>query len=109
MGKTVLWISYDLGVSGDYEGLYAWLASHNAEECGDSLAYLPSYEFEGDIEETLRKDLAKAVTFGKRARIYVIFKKSTGSPKGKFLYGGRRQAPWHGYAPGSAGGADDEG
>ncbi len=25
--KKALWISYDIGVRGDYEGLYAWLDS----------------------------------------------------------------------------------
>lgn len=28
----------NLGVQGDYEGLYAWLGEHRAKECGDSVA-----------------------------------------------------------------------
>ena len=46
MNKAI-WLSYDLGVSGDYEGIYAWLAKHGAKECGDSLAFL-NYEYEHD-------------------------------------------------------------
>lgn len=34
--KQLIWISYDLGVSGDYENLYAWLDDHGAKECGQS-------------------------------------------------------------------------
>ena len=33
---NTVWISYDLGIRGDYEGLYAWLDSHRAKECGDA-------------------------------------------------------------------------
>ena len=35
---TVMWMAYDLGVKGDYEGLYAWLDDHSAAECGNSVA-----------------------------------------------------------------------
>jgi hypothetical protein len=38
---TVMWMSYDLGVKGDYEGLYAWLDDHEAKECGNSVAAIP--------------------------------------------------------------------
>ena len=41
---TVMWMSYDLGVKGDYEGLYAWLDDHDAKECGNSVAFL-RYEY----------------------------------------------------------------
>lgn len=109
MSTTNLWISYDLGINGDYESLYTWLASQHAEECGDSVAYLPKYEYQGDVVNALRRDLAREVNLGKRARIYAIFKKSDGTPKGKFLYGGRKLAPWHGYEPSSGEDVDDEG
>jgi hypothetical protein len=35
MQRAAVWISFDLGVRGDYEGMYAWLDTHNAKECGD--------------------------------------------------------------------------
>ena len=27
--KKAIWISYDLGIGGDYDGLYRWLANHD--------------------------------------------------------------------------------
>ena len=33
-----IWLSFDLGVSGDYEGTYAWLDDKSARECGSSVA-----------------------------------------------------------------------
>ena len=38
--KRAIWISYDFGVRGDYEGIYTWLDDHGAIECGDSIAFL---------------------------------------------------------------------
>ena len=40
-----IWLSYDLGVRGDYEGMYSWLENHAAKECGSSVAFLKNYEF----------------------------------------------------------------
>ena len=34
MTRSTIWISYDLGVRGDYENLYSWLDTHGAKECG---------------------------------------------------------------------------
>ena len=42
MGKVIrkaIWLSFDLGVAGDYPGLYKWLDEHDAVECGDSVAF----------------------------------------------------------------------
>ena len=46
--ESFVWMSYDLGVSGDYEGLYAWLDDHNAKECGNSVAWVFSFSYDGD-------------------------------------------------------------
>ena len=35
MQEQMIWLSYDLGVDGDYENLYAWLDHKEAKECGD--------------------------------------------------------------------------
>ncbi len=32
--RRAIWISYDFGVRGDYEGFYTWLDLHDAIECG---------------------------------------------------------------------------
>jgi hypothetical protein len=55
--NKALWLSYDLGVKGDYEGLYAWLDDHNAEECGNSVAFL-HYEYCTEIFSELKDDLS---------------------------------------------------
>ncbi len=96
--KKAIWISYDLGVRGDYEGMYAWLDEHHAKECGDSLAFL-NYEFKTDLMKELKAALSKAVDLKpKRTRIYVIHLDSAKKMKGTFLLGGRKSPPWAGYA-----------
>ena len=80
--NKALWLSYDLGVKGDYEGLYAWLDDHNAEECGNSVAFLhyeycipetclevPCVAFNIMIEENgrLHALAARPVAFGRAA------------------------------------------
>jgi hypothetical protein len=50
MLKKTIWLSYDLGIRGDYKGLYEWLDNHEAKECGDSVGVL-IYEFNNNLEE----------------------------------------------------------
>jgi len=108
MTKSAIWISYDLGVQGDYTSLYAWLDAHGAKECGDSVAFL-NYEHRGSVKEQLAADLKKSITTDKRTRIYVIYREAeTNKNKGAFLFGGRRDSPWTGYSSKSAGTVDEE-
>jgi hypothetical protein len=96
MQKTSIWLSYDLGIRGDYESLYSWLDDHQAEECGDSVAYL-KFDFESDLISELKADLEKNIEINRNVRIYVIFHKQTqGKPYGKFLFGNRRRGAWEG-------------
>ena len=96
--KRALWVSYDLGVQGDYEAMYVWLDEHQAEECGDSLAYL-NYTHTGPLLKALTTDLKKSVELTKRARIYVIYREpDTKKMKGKSIFGGRKAPPWSGFA-----------
>jgi hypothetical protein len=90
-------MSYDLGVQGDYEGLYEWLDAHGALECGDSFAIV-KYQFRRKLLEELRKELHESVEFTKRSRIYVVYKADDGSTKGVFLVGRRKASPWEGAA-----------
>lgn len=106
--KRTIWISYDLGVRGDYEGIYTWLDEHEAEECGDSLALL-KYEFSGDLIEDLKKDIKDSVELTKKTRIYVIWRDAkTKKMKGRFIFGTRKSPPWTGYATGEEGLEDEE-
>lgn len=96
MNKTI-WISFDLGITGDHESLYTWLDDHQAKECGHALAAL-SYTFQGDLLTSLKEDLSTAVNIGKRDRIYVIWRESdTNKLRGRFLFGKRKAAPWEGF------------
>lgn len=96
--KQAIWISYDFGVRGDYEGMYAWLDAHGALECGDSLA-LVHYEFSGELIPAIQRDIQTAVEVTRKTRIYVILRDSAnGKMKGRFIFGTRKAAPWTGYA-----------
>jgi hypothetical protein len=94
-----LWLSYDLGVKGDYTSLYEWLDSKGAIECGDSLAYM-KHEWsssDGPLPDLISEELSAHVELKKFGRIYMIWKED-GRVKGKFLFGTRKAAPWAGYA-----------
>lgn len=94
--KTRIWISFDLGVRGDYESMYEFLDSRHARECGDGVATL-DYEFESDLPAELEQEMTSCVTVDRKSRIYVIFKEE-GKLKGRFLVGRRKQPPWSGFA-----------
>ena len=93
--KSAVWISYDLGVNGDYESLYSWLDIQGAKECGTSVAYL-TYTHVDDLMESLRAEIENTVSLDKRARVYVV-RREGGRLKGSYLVGRRRAAPWEGY------------
>lgn len=95
--EKTFWISYDLGIRGDYTGLYAWLDKFGAKECGDSMAVM-KVKINGDIVAALKRDLKKKVKLSHTDRIYLIYRDAaTGTVKGNFLFGGRKRAPWEGY------------
>ena len=106
--KRAVWISYDLGLRGDYEALYRWLDDHHAKECVGNLAFL-NYECDGDLIELLQDDLKKAIEVNKMTRIYVAWRDApTKKVKGRFLFGGRRVPPWSGYGSEGESGESDE-
>jgi hypothetical protein len=98
--KQFVWLSFDLGVKGDYQGMYAWLDSHEAKECGDGVACF-FYEYSGDLLEAITRDLRSIVLLDeKRSRVYLI-RLLSGKMKGTFIVGRRRSAPWVGTAASS--------
>ena len=84
------WVSFDLGLSGEYEELYAWLDRQEARECGDSVATFRSIKSREQIE----KELEQVVNMKRKPRIYIIDRHKGGG----FFIGKRRVAPWTGYA-----------
>jgi hypothetical protein len=106
--KKSVWLSYDLGVKGDYTSLYQWLDSNNAIECGDSVAYL-TYEWskaDGGLSDVIQNEISRNVKVKKFDRIYMIWKED-GNIKGRFIFGYRKAPPWSGYA-GKPSGIDEE-
>ncbi|MCY4612463.1 MAG: hypothetical protein OXB94_02425 [Nitrospira sp.] len=93
--EKFIWLSYDLGIRGDYESLYSWLDDHEAKECGDSVACL-LFSYKGAFPKALEAELQKKVLLGKHSRIYVAYKED-GKLKGRFIFGRRKRAPWEGY------------
>lgn len=108
MKASTVWLSFDLGVRGDYESLYGWLDAHSAKECGDSVAVF-NYSWKEDLFKELRADLEEAVKTDKRTRIYVIYRdRAAEKNRGKFIVGGRRAAAWEGYSQQAPGEVDEE-
>ncbi len=96
--KNFVWLSFDLGVNGDYEGMYIWLDRHKAKECGDSIACF-WYEYSGDLLRSIKKDLGTNVKLNGKSRIYVIrLDLDKNIMRGKFIFGSRRSPPWAGLA-----------
>ena len=99
MQNKLVWLVFDLGVKGDYEGLYAWLDAQGARECGDSVACF-TYSYTDDLVTELRSQLESAMTLDKKSRLYVVYSDPpTNRPKGAFLCGRRKSPPWAGYGP----------
>jgi len=100
MKKKTFWMSFDLGIRGDYENLYRWLDTYKARECGNNLAVF-KFQASDDYIEAITIDLKENVDFKDNDRIYLIYKDdSEDLIKGKFIIGKRKPSPWEGYAPG---------
>lgn len=96
MQKKALWLVYDFDLGGDFEGLYKWLDSRGAIECGNSVSFL-NFEFNNDFYKELKSSLETAVNIQKKDRIYIIYSDAR-KMRGKFLSGERKKNPWAGYA-----------
>lgn len=93
------WVSFDLGLMGDYSPLYEWLDSHKAEECVDGLATFTSPL----TRDQLAEEIKRTVNNVNRPRVYLISRQKGG----RFVVGGRKTAPWIGSAVSATGMADE--
>ena len=93
------WMSYDLGVGGDYDRLYQWLDDHKAVPCGNSVAYFEYQYQEGENpDEKLKEELLEKIGLKPGNILYIIRKKEGGNNSiGSFIYGKRQAAPWTGF------------
>lgn len=104
MTKSI-WLTYDLGVGGDYQNLYAWLDDHNAVDCGNNFAYLwiPYQKGMSDDEfmNNILKDIEAYVSLKPGNRIYIVRSYQDDNDekkmKGSFIYGKRKASPWEGF------------
>jgi hypothetical protein len=92
------WLSFDLGLQGNYDTLYEWLDRQDAGECGDSLATFRSDR----TRDQLAKELKTILGETKSARVYLIDMKEGG----RFVLGKRKVSPWKGFAQVAAEGGD---
>lgn len=96
--KTRVWLSYDLGVSGDYPALYSWLDDQDAVECGNSVAsFYINVPEEKEPHDYLKEVLTGKVNLKPSNRLYCVCRKIDGTYLGRFIYGGRKSNPWTGY------------
>jgi hypothetical protein len=83
---------------GDYPGLYQWLDSRDAVECGNSVAFLKIDVAETeDLADKLKSEISENVEIKNGERFYVIYRKDDGKCVGKYLFGNRKANPWEGY------------
>lgn len=82
--KKSVWISYNLGIKGDYQSLYEWLDNHEAKECGYSLVFL-IYNMKEDLFSEIKFDLEEHVNFENGDRIFIIYNRRTIKLKGNLF------------------------
>ena len=97
--KTRYWISFDLGLMGDYSRVYEWLDSMDALECGPGVATITSAK----SRDQLTTEIQRLFKSAPRARAYIISMKQGG----RFVAGGRKAAPWEGFAVSTANALDE--
>jgi hypothetical protein len=95
--QTRVWLSYDIGIRGDLEGIFQFLGRHKATECGGNSASFV-FNHTSDLISEIQKEIKKDVSLDKRTRIYLIHK-SGEKYIGKFIFGTRRTAPWASFIP----------
>lgn len=114
--KKTIWISFDFGLKGDYQGLYTWLDTHNAKDCGSNFACLKiQYPNDNTDKNTsftdfLKEDINDNVKLSKNDRLYIVYKDNvSGKMKGRWISGNRKAAAWDGYGKLERDQVDDEG
>lgn len=68
-----------------------------AVECGDSVAAFMA-ESDLDLPDKIKFSLESQVSFSKKDRVYLIYKKVDNGFSGKFIIGRRKASPWQGFA-----------
>ena len=91
------WICFDLGLKGDYPGMYKYLDSHKGIECGGNIAYMKR-EIVPNFKEIVRQEIIASVKINSDDRVYLIYKEPQSTNTcGYFIFGGRKKADWDGF------------
>jgi uncharacterized protein with PhoU and TrkA domain len=93
------WLSYDLGLQGEFDQLFGWLDRQQAKECGDNVATFQSEKTRSE----LTRELLALLDLKRNPRIYIISMKQGG----KWICGKRKVAPWTGYGQVLSEGGDE--
>ena len=93
---STVWLNYDLGIQGDYRGLFHFLDSLHAKECGVNQAVF-KFEHSGNLVDDLKAKLSDSVKINERSKIYLAYRDGDKN-KGTFIFGNRHDSPWSGYA-----------
>ncbi|MCA4791215.1 hypothetical protein HX045_01865 [Myroides odoratimimus] len=103
MSSKTFFLSYDLGLRGDYSGLYYFLDKYDAKECGGSVAIF-RYEVDkktsfDEILDRIKQEIEEYVKINEKLdRIYIMGRDNeSGNMKGRFIIGRRKESPWSGY------------
>ena len=108
MKKMRFWLTYDLGIGGDFSSMYSWLDDNNAIECGNNNALIDNYEYpdtvttdeqfavflKNELEEKVRFNLGKDRIYAAWVSIDVT---RNGRGIGTFIIGKRKASPWEGF------------
>ncbi len=87
------WLIFDLSARANPKGLFEWLDTMEATECGLFAATFISDK----PRERVVTELTNAAGDG-GIRLYLIGRKPDGTLVGSFILGRRKPAPWEGYA-----------
>lgn len=106
------WLNYDLGLRGDYPGLYSWLDSLGARETGPSSAIFTlenEAQTDEEVKELVLASLSAHCKLKEGDRVYLIWNSpETGKSKGSYIYGNRLRPKWEGYSKAIGELIDDE-
>jgi hypothetical protein len=96
--QSAFWITFDFKPSSDLPGLYGWLDSMKAVECGKDAAFFTMEDSGEDPVKAIKDEILAHVSIRKKDRIYMVYKdRVSGKLKGKFIFGTRKWARWEGW------------
>lgn len=91
-------LTYDLGISGDYKGLFKFMDSHEAIETAGNTGVF-KFQYKANLKEELKSEIEKYVKINEGDRIYCFSKPvNENNFFGFFVAGGRVTPPWKGFS-----------